>query len=46
MALRGKCNGAKPDTEAMDGNMVGERSICGEAELEGEVERMEVRMPV
>ncbi|GLG01822.1 hypothetical protein Alches_18630 [Alicyclobacillus hesperidum subsp. aegles] len=46
MALRGKCNGAKPDTEAMDGDMVGERSTGGEAESEGDVERVEVRMPV
>ncbi len=46
MALRGKWNGAKPDTEALDGDMVGERSMCGEAEPGGLVERMEVRMPV
>jgi hypothetical protein len=48
VALRGKCNGAKLDTEALDaGNcVVGERSVGGEAELEGLVERTEVRMPV
>ena len=33
MALRGKCNGAKLDTEALDvrNHVVGERSVGGEA---------------
>jgi hypothetical protein len=46
--LRGKFNGAKLDTEAMDGTIycvvVGERSVSGEALPEGGVERTEVRM--
>jgi hypothetical protein len=46
--LRGKLNGAKLDTEAMDfllwGGVVGERSVGGEALPEGGVERTEVRM--
>ncbi len=50
MILRGKLNGAKLGTEAMDdshlrvGVMVGERSASGEALPEGGVERAEVRM--
>jgi hypothetical protein len=46
--LRGKFNGAKLVTEAMDvrvtAHMVGERSASGEALPEGDVERAEVRM--
>ena len=48
MILRGKLNGAKLDTEAMDAQrklrVVGERSASGEAVPEGAVERAEVRM--
>ena len=48
MILRGKLNGAKLGTEAMDGAsnrvVVGERSASGEAVPEGAVERAEVRM--
>ncbi len=48
MILRGKLNGAKLDTEAMDAQrelcVVGERSVSGEALPEGGVERTEVRM--
>jgi hypothetical protein len=46
--LRGKLNGAKLGTEAMDARVnrvvVGERSASGEALPEGGVERAEVRM--
>ena len=48
MILRGKLNGAKLDTEAMDarGNprVVGERSVRGEGIPQGVLERTEVRM--
>ena len=48
MILRGKLNGAKLGTEAMDvcsnAHMVGERSASGEALPQGGVERAEVRM--
>ena len=48
MILRGKLNGAKLDTEAMDVHrkvyVVGERSASREAIPEGVVERAEVRM--
>ena len=46
MILRGKLNGAKRTTEAMDvrKHMVGERSVRGEAVPQGAVERAEVRM--
>ena len=48
MILRGKLNGAKLGTEAMDfcltTGMVGERSDNGEAVPEGAVEWSEVRM--
>ena len=48
MILRGKLNGAKLITEAMDAQLrlcvVGERSASGEAVPEGAVERAEVRM--
>ena len=48
MVLRGKHNGAKHSTEAMDGNrkvaMVGERSVGGEGILERVLELTEVRM--
>ena len=48
MILRGKLNGAKPGTEAMDfclrAGVVGERSDRGEAVPEGAVEGSEVRM--
>ena len=48
MILRGKLNGAKLGTEAMDvrvkAHMVGERSASGEAIPRGVVERAEVRM--
>ena len=50
MILRGKLNGAKLGTEAMDvrtrmcGHMVGERSASGEGIPEGVLERAEVRM--
>ena len=48
MNLRRKFTGAKHHTEAMDNCriMVGERSKCGEALPEGDVERLEERMPV
>ncbi len=51
MFLRGKCNGAKPATDATDDAarkrkafVVGERSASVEAVPEGMVERAEVRM--
>ena len=48
MILRGKLNGAKLGTEAMDvrfiSHVVGERSASEEAIPEGVVERAEVRM--
>ncbi len=48
MILRGKLNGAKLGTEAMDvrsnTHVVGERSASREALPEGGVERAEVRM--
>ncbi len=50
MVLRGKFNGAKPNTEAMDEDnlrvafMVGERSVSGEGLLKRGLERTEVRM--
>ena len=48
MILRGKLNGAKLGTEAMDVDrkihMVGERSVRGEGIPEGVLERAEVRM--
>ena len=48
MILRGKLNGAKRSTEAMDFNLkvgvVGERSISSEGRPEGRLERIEVRM--
>ena len=48
MILRGKRNGAKLDTEAMDVqrklHVVGERSVGGEGIPEGVLERTEVRM--
>ena len=48
MVLRGKLNGAKHSTEAMDGDrkiaMVGERSVGGEGIPEGVLELTEVRM--
>ena len=40
--------GLKQTTEAMDvssGDVVGERSLCGEADSEGKVEGSEVKMP-
>ena len=48
MILRGKLNGAKSGTEAMDFHrkvgVVGERSVSGEGRPEGRLERTEVRM--
>ncbi len=48
MILRGKLNGAKSGTEAMDfcrkTGVVGERSVSGEGIPEGVLERTEVRM--
>ncbi len=48
MILRGKLNGAKLGTEAMDvcsnAYVVGERSASGEGIPEGVLERAEVRM--
>ena len=48
MILRGKLNGAKSSTEAMDfrlmAGVVGERSVSGEGRPEGRLERTEVRM--
>ena len=48
MILRGKLNGAKSSTEAMDFHLmvgvVGERSVSGEGRPEGRLERTEVRM--
>jgi hypothetical protein len=48
VVLRGKLNGAKSGTEAMDYNrkvgMVGERSVSSEGRPEGRLERTEVRM--
>ena len=47
MVLRGKFNGAKPSTEAMNlsiAGVVGERSARGEGRPEGRLEQAEVRM--
>ncbi len=48
MILRGKLNGAKLGTEAMDVHLrvyvVGERSASGEGIPQGVLERAEVRM--
>ncbi len=47
MILRGKLNGAKLITEAMEPEflwLVGERSVRGEGIPEGVLERTEVRM--